>query len=52
MNKKEKNENLKLNSFKLEFIIDNNKYNFHSKLPKDFINYLNLKKIKFNFQSI
>ena len=52
LNKSEQNENLKLNSFKLEFIIGNDKYNFNSKLSKDFIDFLNLKKIKFNFKSI
>ena len=42
-----KNENLKLNAHKLEFIIEGNQFNFKSNLPKDFINYMKQKQISF-----
>tara|TARA_B100001059_G_scaffold179420_1_gene180087 strand:- start:86 stop:988 length:903 start_codon:yes stop_codon:yes gene_type:complete len=48
LNKTKYKQNLKLNAFKLEFDIEDNKFNITSALPKDFTNYLNLKNIKFN----
>ena len=51
-NKTKQNENLKLNAFKLQFKIENNEFNFKSRLPKDFIDYLKLKNIKFDFKII
>ena len=45
-------ENLKLNAFMLEFKIDDNEFKITSSLPKDFINYLKLKNIKFNSKII
>ena len=44
-NKLTKNENLKLNAYKLEFNIENISFNFISKLPIDFTNYLKKKQI-------
>ena len=52
LNKLNKNENLKLNAYQLEFTIDNNKYSFTSKLPSDFIIFMKSKKIKFDYRSI
>ena len=52
LNKSYKNENLKLNAYQLEFVIDHNKYSFTSKLPSDFINFMKAKKIKFNYMVI
>ena len=48
LNQTKKRQNLKLNAYKLEFDIEDNKFNIKSALPKDFTDYLNLKKIKFN----
>ena len=45
-NKSNKLENLKLNASKLEFCIDKKNYNFTSNLPRDFDDFLKLKKIK------
>ena len=47
LNKSNKLENLKLNASKLEFSIENKKFNFTSNLPKDFYDFLKLKEIKF-----
>ena len=52
LNKTKKKENLKLNAFKLEFIINNNEFHFKSRIPKDFQDYLELKNIKFNYKTI
>ena len=52
LNKSNKNENLKLNAYQLEFTIDDNRYNFTSKLPSDFINFMKSKKIKFDYKAI
>ena len=52
LNKTKQKENLKLNAFKLKFSIGNKAFNFQSKLPKDFIDYLKYKNIKFNFKTI
>ena len=48
LNQTKKRQNLKLNAYKLEFDIEDNKFNITSALPKDFTDYLNLKNIKFN----
>ena len=48
LNETKKGENLKLNAFKLEFDIDDNKFKVRSTLPKNFTDYLKLKSIKFN----
>ena len=48
MNQSNQRENLKLNAFKLEFVIEDNLFNITSALPKDFNDYLKLKNIKFN----
>jgi len=45
LNKFNKNENLKLNAHRLDFIIDNNEFSFRSNLPKDFINYMRQKQV-------
>lgn len=52
LNENKQRENLKLNAFKLEFSIEKNEFNINSTLPKDFINFVNLKKLKYNFQTI
>ena len=52
LNKTNQKENLKLNAFKLQFIIGYDKFNFQSTLPKDFVNYLKFKNIKFDFKTI
>lgn len=52
VNENKQRENLKLNAFKLEFSIEKNEFNINSTLPKDFINFVNLKKLKYNFQTI
>ena len=52
LNKSNKNENLKLNAYQIEFIIDDNRYSFTSKLPSDFINFMKSKKIKFDYKAI
>ena len=48
INSSNKQENLKLNAYKLEFIIENIAFNFISKLPTDFTNYLKKKKLILN----
>ncbi len=52
LNKKKPKEKLKLNAFKLKFAIGNDEFNFQSKLPKDFNDYLKYKNIKFNLKTI
>ncbi len=52
LNKSKQKENLKLNAFKLEFVIGKDKYSFKSRLPKDFVDFLISNKIKFNFNII
>jgi len=52
LNEYKQRENLKLNAFKLEFSIEKNEFNINSTLPKDFINFVNLKKLKYNFHTI
>jgi len=52
LNKTNQKENLKLNAFKLQFIIGYDEFNFQSTLPKDFVNYLKFKNIKFDFKTI
>ena len=52
LNKSKENQNLKLNASKLEFSINNRNFIFRSTLPKDFIDFLRLKKIKFNEKTI
>ncbi len=52
LNKTRLRENLKLNACKLEFFIKNKKFSFESKLPKDFINFMKLKNIQFDLNSI
>lgn len=52
LNENKQRENLKLNAFKLEFSIEKNEFKINSTLPKDFINFVNLKKLKYNFQTI
>ena len=47
INNSNKNENLKLNAYKLEFKIDNDQFDFRSNLPKDFTDYMKQKKINF-----
>jgi len=47
LNKSNKQENLKLNAHKLEFDIENIAFNYKSKLPKDFIDYVKNKKINY-----
>ena len=46
LNNSNKLENLKLNASRIEFTIGNKDFNFTSNLPRDFINFLKLKKIK------
>ena len=52
LNQVKQKENLKLNAFKLEFVIGKDKYNFKSRLPKDFVDFLISNKIKFDFNII
>ena len=52
LNKTKQKENLKLNAFKLQFVIEYDEFNFQSELPKDFVNYLKFKNIKFDFKTI
>ena len=52
LNLKKQKENLKLNAFKLEFDVEDNEYKITSSIPRDFINYLNLKNIKFDLKII
>ena len=52
LNQSKQKENLKLNAFKLEFVIGRDKYNFKSRLPKDFVDFLISNKIKFDFNII
>ena len=52
LNKTKQKENLKLNAFKLQFVIGYDEFNFQSELPKDFVNYLKFKNIKFDFKTI
>ncbi len=47
MNNSKKDENLKLNAYKLDFKIDNKQFSFRSNLPKDFKNYMKQKQINF-----
>ena len=47
INNSNKDENLKLNAYKLEFKIDNDQINFRSNLPKDFTDYMKQKQINF-----
>ncbi len=47
INNSNKNENLKLNAYKLEFKIDNDQFDFRSNLPKDFTDYMKQKQINF-----
>ena len=47
LNQTNKNENLKLNAHKLEFMIEGSQFNFKSNLPKDFTNYMKQKQISF-----
>jgi len=46
LNHSNKLENLKLNASRIEFSIGNKNFNFTSNLPRDFNNFLKLKKIK------
>ena len=52
LNKSNKNENLKLNAYQLEFTVDDHRYSFTSKLPSDFIDFMKFKKIKFDYKVI
>ena len=52
LNKTKQKENLKLNAFKLQFVIGYDEFNFQSALPKDFVNYLQFRNIKFDFKTI
>ncbi len=52
LNKTKYNEKLKLNAFKLQFEIEGKDFNFSSKLPKNFINFIKINNIKFNFKTI
>ena len=47
LNQSNKKENLKLNAHKLEFDIENIVFNFKSKLPKDFTDYVKNKQISY-----
>ncbi len=49
---KYKKEVLKLNAHILEFNINNNKFNFVSDLPNDFKNFIKIKNIKYNKNSL
>ena len=48
LNQTKKRQNLKLNAYKLEFDIEDNKFKVTSAIPKNFTDYLKLKGIKFN----
>jgi len=52
LNQTKQKEDLKLNAFKLEFEIENDKFKVTSALPKNFTDYLKLKSIKFNLKII
>lgn len=52
LNQTKQKEDLKLNAFKLEFEIENDKFKVTSVLPKNFTDYLKLKSIKFNLKII
>ena len=47
LNQSNKHENLKLNAHKLEFDIENVVFNYKSKLPKDFTDYVKNKQISY-----
>jgi len=47
LNQSNKQENLKLNAHKLEFNIENIAFNYKSKLPKDFTDYVKNKQISY-----
>ena len=47
LNKSNKQENLKLNAHKLEFNIENITFNYKSKLPKDFTDFVKNKQMRF-----
>ena len=47
LNQSNKKENLKLNAHKLEFYIENIVFNYKSKLPKDFTDYVKNKQISY-----
>ena len=47
LNQSNKQENLKLNAHKLEFDIENTVFNYKSKLPKDFTDYVKNKQISY-----
>ena len=47
LNQSNKQENLKLNAHKLEFNIENIVFNYKSKLPKDFTDYVINKQISY-----
>ena len=47
LNQSNKQENLKLNAHKLEFDIENIVFNYKSKLPKDFTDYVKNKQIRY-----
>ena len=52
LNSNKQKENLKLNAFMLEFDIEDNQFKITSSIPKDFIDYLKFKDIKFNSKII
>ena len=52
LNSNKKKENLKLNAFMLEFVIEDNQFKITSSIPKDFTDYLKFKDIKFNSKII
>ena len=52
LNNNNKNENLKLNAFKLQFNIGDEEFNIQSELPKDFTDYLFSKNIKVDLKVI
>ena len=52
LNTNNQRENLKLNAHMLEFDIEDNEFKITSALPKDFTNFLKLKNIKFNPNTI
>ena len=52
LNNNNKNENLKLNAFKLQFNIGDDEFNIQSELPKDFTDYLFSKNIKVDLKVI
>ena len=47
LNQSNKQENLKLNAHKLEFDVENIVFNYKSKLPKDFTDYVKNKEIRY-----